>query len=79
MSRALDVSLFEEARAYESNRSFAEGAPPPAPAARGPATAPPGPLLDSYRSFRSSIRLMSSVYAALLKILRCRVFYLKIR
>ena len=42
---------------------------------------PTGPrtLLVSYRSFRSSIRLMSSVYAALLKILRCRVFYLKIR
>ena len=41
---------------------------------------PTGPrtLLVSYRSFRSSMRLMSSVYAPLLKILRYRVFYLKI-
>ena len=39
---------------------------------------PTGPrtLLVSYRSFRSSMRLMSSVYAPLLKILRYRVFYL---
>ena len=29
VSRASDVSLVEEARAYESNRSFAEGAPSP--------------------------------------------------
>ena len=40
MSRASDVSLVEEARAYESNRSFAEGAPTPARAARKLTTCP---------------------------------------
>ena len=51
---------------------------PPARAARGPATATPGPrtLLVSYRSFRSSMRLMSSVYAAA-KNSEYRVFYLQ--
>ena len=40
---------------------------------------PTGPrtLLVSYRSFRSSMRLMSSVYAAAKKHSECRVFYLQ--
>ena len=73
------LSLVEEARAYENNCIFAEGAPSPR---LGPRVDPrpalgPRTLFVSYRSFRSSMRLMSSVYAAANKILRYRVFYLK--
>ena len=63
-AQASDVSLVEEARAYESNCSFAEGAPSPR---LGPRVDPRPPRralgrdLVFYRSFRSSIRSMSSV------------------
>ena len=64
------LSLVEEARAYESNCIFAEGAPSPRLGLRVDPRPPRRALgrdLVFYRSFRSSIRSMSSVHATLLK------------